>query len=266
MRALLDRIDDTVLASARQSLELAALPVAVRLELDAPSTPPRVTLSRTGARSPRPYPRCGRLGAGSGRREGTWDERRAARWRSFWPGWPCCVAGCTVGPSDRPPVAVRGESMPVPPPPPAAPPPPQMLPEPSPRAPTIPFYDCTDDVLRGLPTPIPAGRALRVDCGEIAVAGGPRAARPRPGVAGRGDRGRARGARGTDRRWWWWATPRASRRRWPRCSWPCRCSPRLLQRYVLVGMDRRGAGADLLDCAPLDARSAHHRRRSGRHR
>ena len=42
VRALLGRIDDTVLASARQSLDLDALPVAVRLELDAPSTPPRV--------------------------------------------------------------------------------------------------------------------------------------------------------------------------------------------------------------------------------
>lgn len=42
VRALLDRVDDTVLASARQSLELAALPVAVRLELDAPNSPPRV--------------------------------------------------------------------------------------------------------------------------------------------------------------------------------------------------------------------------------
>jgi hypothetical protein len=42
VRALLDRIDDTVLASARESLELVALPVAVRLELDAPATPPRV--------------------------------------------------------------------------------------------------------------------------------------------------------------------------------------------------------------------------------
>ncbi len=42
MRDLLGRIDDTVLASARRSLDLAALPVAVRLELDAPATPPRV--------------------------------------------------------------------------------------------------------------------------------------------------------------------------------------------------------------------------------
>jgi hypothetical protein len=42
VRDLLGRIDDTVLAAARRSLELAALPVAVRLELDAPATPPRV--------------------------------------------------------------------------------------------------------------------------------------------------------------------------------------------------------------------------------
>jgi hypothetical protein len=42
VRALLDRIDDTLLASARESLDLAVLPVAVRLELDAPNTPPRV--------------------------------------------------------------------------------------------------------------------------------------------------------------------------------------------------------------------------------
>jgi len=40
--SLLDRIDDPVLACARQSMELPALPVAVRLELDAPATPPRV--------------------------------------------------------------------------------------------------------------------------------------------------------------------------------------------------------------------------------
>jgi hypothetical protein len=42
VRSLLGRLDDTVLASARQSLDLAALPVAVRLELAAPSSPPRV--------------------------------------------------------------------------------------------------------------------------------------------------------------------------------------------------------------------------------
>ena len=43
VRSLLGQIDDTVLASARGALDLDALPVAVRLELDAPNTPPRVS-------------------------------------------------------------------------------------------------------------------------------------------------------------------------------------------------------------------------------
>jgi hypothetical protein len=42
VRAVLGRFDEAVLAAARRSLGLDALPVAVRLELDAPSTPPRV--------------------------------------------------------------------------------------------------------------------------------------------------------------------------------------------------------------------------------
>lgn len=42
VRDLLGRLDDTVLASVRESLDLDALPVAVRLELDAPVVQPRV--------------------------------------------------------------------------------------------------------------------------------------------------------------------------------------------------------------------------------
>jgi hypothetical protein len=42
VRDVLARLDDQVLASARKSLGLAALPVAVRLELDAAAAPPRV--------------------------------------------------------------------------------------------------------------------------------------------------------------------------------------------------------------------------------
>ena len=85
-------------------------------------------------------------------------------------GLAVLAAGCTVGPSQRPPVAVRGESMPAPPPAAAQPPPPPpTLPEPSARRPTIPFYECTDDVLATLPAPLPAGRTLQIDCGEIAV-------------------------------------------------------------------------------------------------
>jgi hypothetical protein len=42
VRAVLDRLDDQVLACARSSLGLAALPAAVRLELDSSAPPPRV--------------------------------------------------------------------------------------------------------------------------------------------------------------------------------------------------------------------------------
>jgi uncharacterized membrane protein len=42
VRELLGRLDDTVLAAVRDSLDLDALPVAVRLELDTPVVQPRV--------------------------------------------------------------------------------------------------------------------------------------------------------------------------------------------------------------------------------
>jgi hypothetical protein len=42
VRAVLAALEDRVLAPARESLELDALPVAVRLELDAVAPPPRV--------------------------------------------------------------------------------------------------------------------------------------------------------------------------------------------------------------------------------
>jgi pimeloyl-ACP methyl ester carboxylesterase len=171
-------------------------------------------------------------------------------------GLALLVAGCTVGPSERPPVAVRGESMPAPPPPPAEPPPaPQTLPEPSSRNPTIPFYECTDEVLALLPAPVPAGRALQIDCGEIAVpadheqpgrgrvalnvlsVGAPGAPRDRPALVVLGDSAGEGSALA--------AVELAGQ-----------VDPALLERYVLVGLDRRGTGADMLDCAPLDARSA----------
>ena len=43
IRAVLAAIDDEVLATARESLELTGLPAAVRFELDAPGPRPRVT-------------------------------------------------------------------------------------------------------------------------------------------------------------------------------------------------------------------------------
>ena len=171
-------------------------------------------------------------------------------------GLAVLAAGCTVGPSQRPPVAVRGESMPAPPPAAAQPPPPPpTLPEPSARRPTIPFYECTDDVLATLPAPLPAGRTLQIDCGEIAVpadheqpgrgrvslnvvsVGAPGAPRDRPALVVLGDTAGESSALV--------AVEMAGQ-----------VDPALLDHYVLVGLDRRGAGADLLDCAPLDARSS----------
>ena len=167
VRALLDRIDDTLLASARESLDLAVAPGgrapgAGRAEHPAPGA---VT-----ARSPRPYPWYGRLEQRSRRRGGHVGRAPRRAVAVVLAGLAVLAAGCTVGPSQRPPVAVRGESMPAPPPAAAQPPPPPpTLPEPSARRPTIPFYECTDDVLATLPAPLPAGRTLQIDCGEIAV-------------------------------------------------------------------------------------------------
>jgi len=84
------------------------------------------------------------------------------------------LAGCTVGPSQRPPVAVRGDGVVAPPSPTAAPAPrPPELPEPDAQSPTIRFFDCTDDTLSTLRFPLPPDRALRVDCGHIAVPADP---------------------------------------------------------------------------------------------
>ncbi len=164
------------------------------------------------------------------------------------------AAGCTVGPSQRPPVAVRGENMPALPPQTDPPPPTETLPEPQRQNPRIAFRDCTDDVFATLRTPPPADRSLRADCGELTVAADPD--RPggsatlgvvRVGAAGApqnrpplllvGDSAGESSAR--------YAAVLAGQ-----------VSPALLDRYTLVGLDRRGAGIDRLDCAPPGARAA----------
>jgi len=165
------------------------------------------------------------------------------------------AAGCTVGPSERPPVAVRGESMPVPPPAPLPPAPPELLPEPTAPRPTIPFFDCTEEVLPQLTVPFPPGRALQVDCAEIAVpadheqpgrgrvsldvlaVGSPGGPPNRPPLLVLGDTAGEASALAA-------------------VQLAAQVAPELLERYVLVGMDRRGAGADQLDCASLDARAS----------
>jgi pimeloyl-ACP methyl ester carboxylesterase len=170
-------------------------------------------------------------------------------------GLAMLAAGCTVGPSERPPVAVRGESMPAPPPTSTEMPAPEALPEPDPRRPTIPFFDCTDDTLASLPAPLPPGRPLQIDCGEIAVptdheqpgrgrttldvlsVGTPGAPEDLPPLVVLGDTGGESSALAA-------------------LQLAARVQPAILQRFVLVGLDRRGSGADLLDCAPLAARTS----------
>ncbi|MGI9004397.1 MAG: alpha/beta hydrolase [Pseudonocardia sp.] len=163
------------------------------------------------------------------------------------------LAGCTVGPSQRPPVAVRGENMPAPPAP--APPPPtpsETLPEPQPQNAAIRFSECTEGMLD---IPNPPDRELRVDCGAITVPADPDqpgpgesvlrvlrvglagAPRNRPPLLALGDTAGEPSAHN--------AVVLASR-----------VAPALLERYTLVGLDRRGSGTDLLGCAPVDARAA----------
>jgi pimeloyl-ACP methyl ester carboxylesterase len=170
-------------------------------------------------------------------------------------GLALLVAGCTVGPSQRPPVAVRGESMPAPPAPTTPPAAPEFLPEPTAQSPSIPLFECTDEVLGRLPALPPAGRTLQVECGEIDVPADyeqpgrgrvslnvlsvatPGAPADRPPLLVLGDTAGEASALA--------AVQLAGQ-----------VQPGVLERFRLIGLDRRGAGADLLDCAPTDARAA----------
>jgi pimeloyl-ACP methyl ester carboxylesterase len=165
-------------------------------------------------------------------------------------------AGCTVGPSERPPVAVRGEN--VPPVPTDAATDPALaeeLPEPEAGLVSIPFVDCTQDALLSLPA-VPTDRALQVECGEIIVPADP----DQPGLGGislgvqRVSLASARpddlppllavGDSGVD--------PSAAHA----LTLATRVPPAVLQSFAIVGLDRRGSGFDLLDCAPEQARAA----------
>ncbi|MFC4950200.1 alpha/beta hydrolase [Pseudonocardia sp. GCM10023141] len=166
------------------------------------------------------------------------------------------VAGCSVGPSQRPPVAVRGDTRAVPPAPDAAAPaPPDALPDPQQQRPTIPFVDCTTDTISTLRTPPPADRSLHMDCGELTVAADPTsptsqgltlsvlrvsptgAPADRPPLLVVGDSAGE-------------STARAA------VLLALQVAPALLEQYTLVGLDRRGAGAAALNCSPDDARAA----------
>lgn len=167
------------------------------------------------------------------------------------------AAGCTVGPSQRPPVAVRGEGVTGPPPPTLSPPAPGLpsLPAPDPQRPIADFEDCTAEALAVAPVPIPADRALRVDCAELTVPSDPdqpQLGRSRIGVlrVGLADAPPDRppllvlGDSAVE--------PSAVHAVGVAAQIPTA----VLDRFTLVGLDRRGFGADVLDCAPADARAA----------
>jgi pimeloyl-ACP methyl ester carboxylesterase len=164
------------------------------------------------------------------------------------------LTGCTVGPSQRPPVAVRGENMPAPPsasvPAPAPPP----LPAPEPAGGTLDFHECTGGSAAQA-VPPPTDRALRVQCAQLTVEADPEEpglGRTRVGLlrVGLADAPADRppllvvGDSATQ--------PSAAAAR----VLAGRVPLDLLQRYTLVGIDRRGAGIDDLDCGPALARNA----------
>lgn len=167
-----------------------------------------------------------------------------------------CTA-CTVGPSDRPPVAVRGDGITGPPPPafPVPAPVPPVLPVPDPQQPVAEFVDCTDEVLAVAAVPTLTDRTLRADCAEIAVPADPQQpqlGRARVGIVrvGLADAPEDRppllvlGDSATE--------PSATHA----VSVAAQVPLPVLQAFTLVGLDRRGSGTDALDCASASSRAA----------
>ena len=168
------------------------------------------------------------------------------------------AAACTVGPSARPPVAVRGADLSP------APVPSATMPAPLPplqaQHTTLPLADCTSGTLAAIGVPVPAGRALQAECGNLTVPLDP--AQPVLGAVtlgvmriGLADApGRAPlatrppllvlGDTATD--------PTASRA----ARLAAQVPEYLLSRFAIIGLDRRGTGVDTLDCADPDAREA----------
>ena len=158
VRAVLARLDDEVLATARASLGLGALPVAVRLELDpaprrpgSPDAPVHSPLTARAQGWGRPATSAGRE---HGRARGTSTASRGRR-RPALPGRAARrLHGRPVAaPAGR---RARRERAGGCPPPEPLPEPPPELPEPQPQQATIPFFECTEDTLVTLPAPIPA--------------------------------------------------------------------------------------------------------------
>lgn len=159
------------------------------------------------------------------------------------------LAGCTVGPSDRPPVAVRGAGVPGPEPVPRPTPAPSAVPAPAGRydPTTLPWADCTADLAPALGAATPP----RIECAELrvdadrAVPGLGRSVRLDVSRVGSGPAplvvlGEAGGEVGTVR-----AARLAGQ-----------LPPEVLDAYTLIGLARRGTGpSDPIDCVPADTRS-----------
>ncbi|MBV9315607.1 MAG: alpha/beta fold hydrolase [Pseudonocardia sp.] len=169
------------------------------------------------------------------------------------------LSGCAVGPSIRPPVAIRGSSAVdggAPNAPGSGQPVEPRIPVPDVGVPNVvDFADCTDEIAPVRPLPVPPDRVLRYECADLPVGVDSATGRhrqssiglmrvtlagqtqPKPPLLVLGDSDGETG------------TLRAARL-------GSEVPLDLLRNFSLVGMDRRGQGTSHLDCAPPDMRSA----------
>lgn len=165
------------------------------------------------------------------------------------------LAGCTVGPSSRPPVAVRGMDAPAVPAEVTPGPPVPTVPPLQAQDTSLPFTDCTASAFATFGVPAPADRTLRVECGELPVPADPR--RPEQGSVllgvlrvGSADApldGPPLLALGDS------VTGASAAHA---LAIAARVSPAVLGTFTVIGLDRRGAGIDRIDCADPAARAA----------
>lgn len=171
------------------------------------------------------------------------------------------LAGCAVGPSQRPPVATINSDAPAGPPAgpsSPAPPPPSALPPLVPSTPTVPFTECTASVVAEMGGPAAlGGRDLRMGCATVPVGGGfaagssasaaevdvtrvtlgPAPAAPTVPIAVLGDPGRRTGTEAAVRL-------------------AARGPADLLSGRALYGVDVRGSSGTAVDCVTPTTRAA----------
>lgn len=163
------------------------------------------------------------------------------------------LAGCSAGPSQRPPVAVRGAGIPAAPAPSLPTGTPDPLPEPDPQHTSLPLRDCTTDALAGIA--VPADRHLSADCAQLTVPldpADPSLGGVALGVIRVGSADAPLGSRPPILVLGDTATDPTARHA---VRLAAQVPAALLAQYTLVGLDRRGTGDDMLQCAPADARA-----------